>query len=625
VASVQRTLAPKVRGARNVLSALDPSRLRLCVAFGSVIARSGMRGEADYALANEWLSGVLERWQAEHPHCRCITVEWSVWSGIGMGERLGRVDALAREGTSAIPPEAGSAALRHLLGSPPPATSVVVAGRLGAVPTLEFDRADLPFLRFLERPRVHCPGVELVAEADLSVDADPYLADHVIDGERVLPAVMGLEAMAQAATALVDAAAPPVFDDVRFDRPVVVPAEATRTIRLAALVTTPGVVEVALRSEETGFQVDHFRATCRFGEAGPTSTAPVHCAATSTPPTVLAQPERDLYGGILFHGQRFRRLRGYSLLRATECCAEVAPGELSAWFGRYLPPALLLGDPAARDAAIHAVQACLPHRRLLPIAVDRLVPCASAAQGPWQVHACERAQDGDTFVYDLEVRDGAGHSRERWEGLRLRAVSRHEPPRAWSDPLLGPYLERRLAELIPGAAVSVAVERSATRRSRGNRAIERALGGPTTIRRRPNGKPEVDGGRAVSCAHSGDLCVGVAADGCVSCDVEAVRARPRRVWLDLLGPERLMLAEVLGREAGDDLDAAATRAWAAGECLQKVGAPPGGPLILRASTADGWVLLSSGRHRVATLVASVRGDAARLAVAILVGDQDAGV
>jgi hypothetical protein len=49
---------------------------------------------------------------------------------------------------------------------------------------------------------VFYPGVELVADAFLSSDSDPYLDEHVYHGERLFPAVMGLEAMAQAAMAL---------------------------------------------------------------------------------------------------------------------------------------------------------------------------------------------------------------------------------------------------------------------------------------------------------------------------------------------------------------------------------------------------------------------------------------
>src|SRR5215471_21732826 len=57
-----RTLRPKITGIENLLSALDADRLRLLVAFGSLIARTGLPGEADYGVANDWLRLMVERW-----------------------------------------------------------------------------------------------------------------------------------------------------------------------------------------------------------------------------------------------------------------------------------------------------------------------------------------------------------------------------------------------------------------------------------------------------------------------------------------------------------------------------------------------------------------------------------
>src|SRR5262249_31175264 len=154
----RRTLAAKIGGVNHVLAAVDPARLRLFVTFGSIIARTGMPGEADYGLANEWLARITERFQAEHPACRCLCVECAVCAGTGMGQRLGRIDALVRQGITPISPDAGAAMLRRLLGQRLPPV-VVVTGRFGEPATLQVQKPDLPFLRFLERPRVQYPGV----------------------------------------------------------------------------------------------------------------------------------------------------------------------------------------------------------------------------------------------------------------------------------------------------------------------------------------------------------------------------------------------------------------------------------------------------------------------------------
>jgi enediyne polyketide synthase len=632
-AALLRTLAPKVQGLRNVLAAVNPDGLRLLVTFGSIIARAGMRGEADYALANEWLARLTEQFQSQHPACRCLAVEWSVWSGVGMGERLGRVDALVREGIMPIAADEGQAVLRRLIAQPLREVSVVVAGRFGESPTLRLEKQELPFLRFLEQPRVFYPGIELVVDAELSSDADPYVDDHVFQGARLFPAVMGLEAMAQVSMALLDIKEPPVFEDVTLSRPVIVPENSTRAIRLAALVRGPDSVEVALRSDETSFQVDHFRAVCRFGIHG--STAQARTESSQPSPSEVAElmpvglnPDRDLYGEILFHQGRFRRLRSYKLLRATECLAEIAPSESTDWFGHYLPGGLLLGDPGARDAAIHAVQACIPHATLFPMGVDRLTLDVEPNGQPRFVYARERSREGDTFTYDLEVSGEDGCVRERWEGLRLRVVDHRAGAGSWVEPLLGPYVERRINELVPGSTVSVLMERNpgGERPLMSDRAIQRALGTAAPIRRRPDGKPEVIGEPQieVSAAHTADLTFVVAGPGPLGCDIEHAMARPVSIWRELLGHDRFALAEVISHHAGEDETAAATRVWAASECLKKAGASLNAPLTLASSEGGGWVKLSAGPLVVATLVTQVRDVQKPLALAVLLSGSNGG-
>lgn len=619
--AVLRTLAPKVRGARNVLAAVDPDRLRLFVTFGSLIARTGMRGEADYAVANEWLTNLTERWQKKHPHCRCLAVEWSVWSGVGMGQRLGRMDALMQQGIAPIPTDEGIKILRHLLDQPAAAVSVVVTGRYGDAPTLKVDQQELPLLRFLEQPRVYYPGVELIADVQLSTDSDPYLNDHMFQGERLFPAVMGLEAMAQVATALVRAEVPPVFEDVKFHRPVVVPDGTSVTIRLAALVRGPNLVEVALRTEDTSFQIDHFRAVCRFESRN--SPPETECTDTqySQPefPVINLDPEVDLYGGILFQQGRFRRLRGYRLLKARECVAEIKSGATTAWFNRYLPAKLLLNDPGARDSAIHAIQACIPHAQLLPVGVEKFVPAVGGTSEPRFVHARERSREGDTFIYDVQVIDVQGCLLERWEGLRLQRFSGAPIQARWVETLLGPYLERRVNELIPETAVSIVVEHDSKidLGARSDRAIQWAVGTPVSVLRRPDGKPEVSNGMEVSVAHSGDTTIAVAGRGPLGCDIESVMNRLSSMWRALLGPERYALAELVAREAGEDEATAATRVWSATECLKKAGTMVGAPLVFVSSMSDGWVKLAAGSLIITTVVVQVRGDPNRLAITLL--------
>ena len=621
--ALAETLAPKIRGAQNLLAAINPDRLRLLITFSSIIARSGLPGEAHYGLANEWLTRLTEQWQTAHPHCRCLAIEWSVWSGVGMGARLGTVDELARTGITPIPVEKGLEALRRLLCRKSANVASVVMGRLRDMPTLKVERPELPFLRFLEKPRVYYPKIELVVDAELSTTTDPYLDDHIFRGERLLPAVMGMEAMAQVFMALEETSEPPVFEQVKFERPVVVGEGAPNTIRVAALVRTPGCVEVALRSSETGFQVDHFRAVCRMStplESATRTVGPVDGPANIATP-VIVDPEHDLYGRVLFHRGRFQRLREYRALRATECSAEIMPDGTTAWFGKYLPGGLVLGDPGARDAAIHAVQACVPQIALLPVGVERITGSLNAPVTGLFVRAQEREHFANGFVYDVELTDTEGRVRERWERLHLRAISGTEFKGPWPEGLLTPYVERCLLDLIPGAGVSVAFERdgardrSSDRRDRSTRAIESALGAGCVIRR-ADGKPEACDGRAVSASHCGDLTMAVAGRSPVGCDLELVVTRPPEIWSDMLGVERFKLVEIISRETQETLDQAATRVWTSVECLKKAGAGMTAPLVFAGAAPNGWILLASGELKIASCVVQREGEKEDLAIAL---------
>jgi len=603
------TLAPKVDGLRHVLAALEPHALRLLVAFGSVIARVGLRGEADYGHANEALRLAIEAWQHAHPHCRTLVVEWSVWSGTGMGERLGRVDALLRAGITPIPIDLGVATLRRLLAAPDVPPAVVVAGRLGEARHLRWARPELPLLRFLERPLVHTPDVELLADAELAVARDPYLADHDLDGDRLLPAVLGLEAMAQAHRALTDPErrAPLVFTGVELSRPVVVPGDGQETVRLLALRDEGGAVDVGLRCASTAFAVDHFRARLDVGGDRPPSL----CVDDPTQDLDL-DPARDLYGTLLFQGRRFQRLSAYQVLRARRLRVQLAgvgaaaPAQASPWFGAFLPTTLVLGDPGLRDAALHAVQACVPHHLLLPLGVQKIHVGILEGSGPFTVHGVELRQEGDVYVWDLAIHDAKGREVERWEELRFKAVAPRTIP-TWHPALLSTYLERRLDELVDGAAITVRVEPEATAR--------------TPESTRLDGKPLATGnGHHVSFARARGLRLSVAASTPVGCDLEPVAARDAGTWRDLLGEAPHALATLVAREQREPEDTAATRVWNVIECAKKAGLPePCAPVLVR-TLPDGWVLLRAGGARIASYVARVSSEGGTLALAVLVGD-----
>ncbi|MEX2627031.1 MAG: SDR family NAD(P)-dependent oxidoreductase, partial [Ilumatobacteraceae bacterium] len=591
----RRALDTKVVGLRNLLAATSGSPVRSVVTFSSIIARLGFEGEAHYALANEWMEHELDRHCADRPACRGLNVEWSVWSSTGMGQRLGVLNALAQRGVSAIPVDEGVAMLERLIGCDEAPRSVVVASRFGRPPTVHFEpRPDMPLLRFVERTVVDYPGVELVVDVDVSTDTDPYLLDHRIGDVPVLPGVFALEAAAQVAAQLTGRAEVAGFEDVAFLAPVTVPATGSARLRIAALHDETGRVRVTIRSSTTDLAVDHARITVRPSPAADAAVPlPADGAVRALPDTHVGA--NDLYGSLLFHGPTFQRVLGYPELRARRCTATIAAADRQ-WFAPYLPRELLLGDPAARDAYIHALQACVPHRRVLPVAVERIDLLGEPTAASRTIHAVEREESDDGFVYDLDVADASGRTVERWRGLHLRAIEELPPP-AWPSPAVGPFLERAVPRsdaagptihCLPTTGRSGLVAAGQPAAAAAGRST-----GSLAPYRRPDGRPELtDPDLSISVAHAGAGTLVVTDRGRVGCDVEPVQRRSDAIWRGMLG-DRMPVARALMAAAGLTLDEAATTVWAVGEASVKAGRAPDEVLGLEDSS-PGVIVFGAG-------------------------------
>jgi enediyne polyketide synthase len=618
-----KTLAPKVAGLRTIIDAVGEDKIKLLVTFGSIIGRAGLKGEAHYSTANDWMTELTVDFQERHPNARALAMEWSVWSGAGMGEKLGVVEALMRDGITPVTLDAGLAVLRQMLADPNAGPVLTIGGRVGGLPTLPMDTAqELPLTRFVDRVVVHYPNVELITEVELSAGSDPYLSDHLLDGDLLFPAVLGMEAMTQVATAAIDRVAVPLLENMEFLRPIVVRPGSTTTLRLAALVRDEETVQVAIRAEDTGFSADHFRATLRMPRPGVPENGLTREATELA--SVPVDPIVDLYGSVLFQGKRFQRLLNYRRASARHAVAELGTTTPAAWFAPYLPQDLLLADPGTRDAVMHSIQCCVPTATLLPQGVEKLYLSAPADQESEYVimDARERSQDGDSYTYDIDVLSAdSGRVIERWEGLTLRAVRHKDTTGPWVPAVLGSHVERSLEKVLGGSR-SVVVEldpADADRRAQTELAAGRAVGGPVTVRYRPDGKPELEGA-SISASHGAGLSLVVTGSGRIGCDLEAVAQRSDEDWTGLLGEGLIGVRDLLVSESGEDVDVASTRLWSALECLRKTGSSSRALTVDRVEQ-DGWVVLSAGDAKIATWSTTVNDVAEPVVFAVLTGEE----
>jgi enediyne polyketide synthase len=351
-------------------------------------------------------------------------------------------------------------------------------------------------------------------------------------------------------------------------------------IRIAAIVLGPEQVEVVIRTAQTGFAVDHFRAMVGFSAAQSSGESP-----DLTPYVVPSlQIDTHLYGELLFHQRRFQRISNYQHLRAKSCVAAIATDPTTPWFSDFVPQTMMLGDAGARDAAIHALQACVPHATILPVAIQCLRIFQVQDEVPHTVKAIEQSHGDDQFIYDLWVLSADGVLLEQWQGLTLQVIQAKPPQESWSAPLLPPYLERCLLEEQPQLAMAIALAKDSgpNPQEMTNQLLHQLSATSEPITRRIDGKPDSIHDQPVSASHCQDLTLAVlqrchpTPNGTkpqIACDIEQVSSSPSRTWEDLLGDAAFQLAGVIAEVTGEAFDIAATRIWSAKECLKKAGLP----------------------------------------------------
>ncbi|WP_326640477.1 SDR family NAD(P)-dependent oxidoreductase [Streptosporangium sp. NBC_01755] len=120
---VAEVLRPKVAGTRNLhrLTCDDP--VELFVLFSSAAGLLGSGGQAGYAAANAFLDG-FAHWRRRRG-LPATSVDWGVWSQIGLAARPDRAGRLADRGMGSIDTASGLRILAELLAELPAQVAVV--------------------------------------------------------------------------------------------------------------------------------------------------------------------------------------------------------------------------------------------------------------------------------------------------------------------------------------------------------------------------------------------------------------------------------------------------------------------------------------------------------------------
>lgn len=458
-AAFLRCVRVKTRGLYNLLAAVPPSQLKAVHVVSSVLGRTGMHGQADYALANAWLDGAVRWLRDAYPHLHCLSLGFTAWAETGLARKVGTVESLRASGVVPLRTADGVAAYLAQTRLEARDPVVVITGRLGKALEAQLYAPQAGARgRFLETVHHHVPGMEIVAEAVLSQVTDPYLAEHVFDGTPMVPGVMMIEAMVQGAMACAGRTELPVLRQVEFRRPLIVPPGREVAMRMLALAEPPqpGVcqVRVAIRSDQDGFTRDLATGVCVFGandQPAEEQWPPGMALPTPLPPSTGLDPE-SFHPVPLFQGQFWRRIASIRTLepeRASLTDIRVPAGER--YYEARFDQIPRTPSPVVRDACLQSGALILPPG-YLPVRIERLTIRQAPPAGD-TIHCATRVASsapGEYVVHTLAF-DSAGRTLETLEGLVLRSAgSVPATPEPIPAPAIRPHrLSADLAALWP--------------------------------------------------------------------------------------------------------------------------------------------------------------------------------
>lgn len=331
----------KVKGFRALMEALSKDPLKYIVLFSSVAARSGNKGQADYAMANEVLNKTAQNLAAERSNCRVVSINWGPWDGGMVGPGLKR--EFSRNNIPLIPIQNGSQSLIREMSGQGPAEVVIGAGLMPDVPT------PVP-----QESPVQTENLFLAVKREVDLSEFPILEAHKLDGKSVVPFALIAEWLGHGALHANPGLVLCGMDDIRLLKGIQLNPSDRKLIRLMAGKSRKNgaffEVDVEIRNgipEEK--DMVHYRARALLSDRTPAS--PRFDALRLNNADSYTRPMKEVYDKVLFHGEPLQGIRRILSLTPTQMVALVSSAPPpSSWMTAPLRSAWI-GDPLALDSA----------------------------------------------------------------------------------------------------------------------------------------------------------------------------------------------------------------------------------------------------------------------------------
>ncbi|MGF1702233.1 phosphopantetheine-binding protein [Photobacterium makurazakiensis] len=187
----------KVGGLKAVLNAIDNSKLKLVAMFSSAASFYGNIGQSDYAMSNDILNKVALQFSARHPEAKVMSFNWGPWDGGMVNPALKKM--FTDRGVYVIPLQAGADLFSNQLLNETGIQLLVGTSMQGADNKENaVKKPNAESMQLAQSPL----NTSITVTRDLDPKAMPFIKDHCIAGNPVLPTVCAIQWMREAAQQL---------------------------------------------------------------------------------------------------------------------------------------------------------------------------------------------------------------------------------------------------------------------------------------------------------------------------------------------------------------------------------------------------------------------------------------
>ncbi|MBR9727365.1 KR domain-containing protein [Shewanella intestini] len=213
LAELGRVYGTKVSGFAGIINAIDASKLKLVAMFSSAAGFYGNTGQSDYSMSNEILNKTALQLAANYPQAKVMSFNWGPWDGGMVSSALKKM--FVERGVYVIPLDKGANLFAHSLlsesgvqlligssmqGSSSAAKTGAAIKKRNADSSLNAEGSLILSLNNAASHRVMSNTVSV--ERVLDPVAMPFLEDHCIAGNPVLPTVCAIQWMRETAQQL---------------------------------------------------------------------------------------------------------------------------------------------------------------------------------------------------------------------------------------------------------------------------------------------------------------------------------------------------------------------------------------------------------------------------------------